>query len=354
MLKIPGQNHAGNKQLTFANPDRNRSRQRHAQEQRSQSEAVEPGEKAYIACDKSEVGQHDIAADQNRGEVKQGDQKQYGPGPVAQEVREVLPERSLLLRIGLDALFRREKGDHEEDDAEERKQAHGELIAQRVIAAAKELDHWDGEARDDEAGAVGGDLAVGRDAGTLVGVLSHNRRQRCVRHIVNGVDHAQKDVGGPGIDDLGARAEVRSGESEDANNAKRHRRPEQPWTEFAPPALGPVRNDAHHGIETRDAQPHDQEEGPCLRRGQTEGMGIEVQLQGQHGLKDKVGGHVAERIADLFANRKFLDHMRLVLPLRRYYPVTLSASFTRSSSRDELPIMIVKSPGSTSYFMFTL
>ena len=296
-------------------PDRHGCGAGDAQEQRSEAETVEPSEEVNIACDKSEVGQHDIAAHQNRREVEQGDQKQRDPGPIAEEVREILAERGLLLRIGLDALFRREEGDDEKNHAEDRQQPHGELIAERVIASAEEFDHGDGEARDDEAGAVGGDLAIRGDAGALVGVLGHDRRQRSVRHVVDCVDHAQKDVSGPGIDDLGAQAEVRSGESQDTDDAKWHGCPEQPWPEFAPPCSGSIRDHAHHGIETRDAQPHDEEEGPCLGCGQAEGMGIEVQLQGQHGLENEVCSHVAKAVADLFFDRKScngLSHMGLV------------------------------------------
>ena len=111
-----------------------------------------------------------------------------------------------------------------------------------------------------------------------------------------------------------ARAEVRSGESQDTDDAERHRGPEQPWAEFAPAGSGPICDDAHHGIETRDAQPHDEEEGSRLGRGQAKGVGVEVQLQGQHGLKDKIRGHVAESVAGFFTDGKLLNHMCLVVP----------------------------------------
>ena len=57
------------------------------------------------------------------------------------------------------------------------KQPHGELIAERVVAVAEEPNHGNGEAGHDEAGGVGGDLAIGRDAVALVGIRGHDRRE---------------------------------------------------------------------------------------------------------------------------------------------------------------------------------
>jgi hypothetical protein len=37
-------------------------------------------------------------------------------------------------------------------------------------------------------------------------------------------------------------------------------------------------------------------------------MGIEVQLQGDHGLENEIGGHVAKRVADFLCDWKFLGH----------------------------------------------
>ena len=178
----------------------------------------------------------------------------------------------------------------------------------------EELDHWNGEAGYDETGGIGRDLAVRRDAGPLVGVRGHDRRQRRVWHIVDGVDHPKQDVGGPGIDDLAGRTDIGSRKSEDTNDAKRQCRPQQPGPELAPSRVGAVRNHAHDGIEASHCQADDKEEGSCLRRRKAKGVGVEVQLQGEHGLEDKISGHVAQRIANLFADREFLNHPFLIVP----------------------------------------
>ena len=86
-----------------------------------------------------------------RGEVKRGDQEEHDPGPIAEEVCEILGEGGFLLRVGLDALLRRGEGDDEEENAEDGEQAHGDLVAARVVAAAEEDDHRDGEALHDKA-----------------------------------------------------------------------------------------------------------------------------------------------------------------------------------------------------------
>jgi hypothetical protein len=80
------------------------------------------------------------------------------------------------------------EGDDEEENTEDGEQAHGDLIAARVVAAAEEDDHGNGEALHDEAGGVGEDLPVGRDAGALVGIAGHDAVERGVGHVVDGVD----------------------------------------------------------------------------------------------------------------------------------------------------------------------
>ena len=48
----------------------------------------------------------------------------------------------------------------------------------------------------------------------------------------------------------------------------------------------------------RYATPSDRRETAFSRAGEkAKGVGVEVQLQGQHGLEDEIGGHVAQAIA---------------------------------------------------------
>ncbi len=195
----------------------------------------------------------------------------------------------------------------------------------------EELDHGNGEAGYDETRGIGGDLAVRRDAGPLVGVSGHDRRQRRVRHIVDGIDHPEQDVGGPGIDDLGGRTDIGSRKGEDADDAKRQCRPQQPGPELAPSRVGAVRNHAHDGIEASHRQADDEEKRSRLGGRQAKGVGIEVQLQGEHGLEDKISGHVAQRIANLFADREFLNHPSPHCA-RRASACSLNASLIKTST----------------------
>src|SRR4029077_15193433 len=91
-------------------------------------------------------------------------------------------------------------------------------------------------------------------------------------------------------------------------------RPQQPGTEFAPFACGPVRDHSHYRIETGHTEPDDEEQRSGLRCCQTKRMSVKVQLQGQHRLKHEVRGHVTESIASLFTDGEFLNHRCLESP----------------------------------------
>ncbi len=114
-----------------------------AKDEGGEAESIEPAEELLVACDVSEVGQHDAAAHGQSCEVEGGNEEEDDPGAIAEEVFQVLGEVGLLLRIGLDALFGREESDDEEEHAEDGQQAHGDLVTARVVAAAEEDNHGD-------------------------------------------------------------------------------------------------------------------------------------------------------------------------------------------------------------------
>ena len=137
---------------------------------------------------------------------------------------------------------------------------------------------------------------------------------------------------------------------------KGNRGPQQPGTKLAPAGVGAVGDDAHDGIEGGGDEADDEKERAGLGGSQAEGVDVIAELQGEHRLEDEVGGHVAEAVAKLLFEGKFLDHSRAfsgVISTGHRYFVTCRVSFWRSASREELPIMISKSPGSTTYFMLT-
>ena len=220
-------------------------------------------------------------------------------GPVLHQVGEVLPQRALLLRIRLNALFSGCEGDDEQHSTKHTEESHGQLIALGAVAVAGPGDHRHRQALHDEPRGIGEDLPPGRDAGALVRVARDHAGQRRVGHVVHRVDEAQQGVRHVRVNDLAARAQVRSGEGEHADDGERNRGPQQIRAELAPPRVGAVRDGAHHRIEDRCDQAHHQEQRPGLRRRQPERVGVETELQRQHRLKDEVGGHVAEAVADL-------------------------------------------------------
>ena len=216
----------------------------------------------------------------------------------------------MLLWVGLNAFFGREEGDDEEDDAEDGEQTHGDLVAARVVAAAEEDDHGDGEALHDEAGGVGEDLPVGGDAGALIGIAGEHAGERRVRDIVDGVDESQEEIRGPRVGELAGDAEAGRGEGEHADDAEGERGPEEPGAKLAPFGVGAVGDHAHDGVEGGGDESDDEKERAGLCGGEAEGVGVVAQLQGEHRLEDEVGSHVAQAVAELLCEGKFLDHSR--------------------------------------------
>ena len=94
-------------------------------------------------------------------------------------------------------------------------------------------------------------------------------------------------------------AEVGRGEGEDADDAEGERGPQQPRAKLAPARVGAVGDDAHDGIEGGGDEADDEEKSSRLGSGQAEGIDVVAELQGQHGLEDEVGGHVAQAVAEL-------------------------------------------------------
>ena len=165
-------------------------------------------------------------------------------------------------------------------------------------------DHWDGETGNDEACGVGGDLTVGRDAGSLVRILRHDGRQRGIGHVVDNVYDAQQGVRDPSVDEFGTRTDVRRRERQDADDAERHGCPEEPGPELAPSCSGAVGDQTHDRIDGSGTQANHQKERPCLGRSKAEGVGVEVQLKCNHELEDEVCSHVAKAVTELLFERE--------------------------------------------------
>src|SRR5271157_5338655 len=214
---------------------------------------------------------------------------------------------------------------------------------------AEECNHRDGKALNDEAGRVGGELTVGRDAGALIRILSHDGRQGGIGHIVDDVYDAEQDVGDPSVDELRSHAHVWRREGQDADDAKRYRCPENPRAEFAPPRGSPVGDYTHDGAKNRDSQPYGETHVCRLRRSEAESVRVEVQLKCNHELENEVCSHVAETVAELFLDRKSCNGLSHMNPrLLSVQSLTCKITFCKSESREELPTRMANSPGSTT------
>ncbi len=64
------------------------------------------------------------------------------------------------------------------------------------------------------------------------------------------------------------------------------------------------------GLKAAAMRPTTRKSVPACAGGEAEGVGVIAQLQGQHRLEDEVGGHVAQAVAELLCEGKFLDHRR--------------------------------------------
>ena len=67
---------------------------------------------------------------------------------------------------------------------------------------------------------------------------------------------------------------------------------------------GAVGDDAHYGIEERNAEPDTRNIVPAWAAVKPKGVGVEIQLQGQQRLEDEVGCQIAQAVAKLFSRRK--------------------------------------------------
>ena len=91
---------------------------------------------------------------------------------------------------------------------------------------------------------------------------------------------------------------------------------------------------------------------PAAAAADAQRVGVEIQLEQNHRHEDEVRGGVAQAVAGLFDERKFLrlTRSRLIAIASRLFH-RRGSTFCKSPSRDELPTMISNSPGSTTNFM---
>src|SRR5262249_39967465 len=124
--------------------------------------------------------------------------------------------------------------------------------------------------------------------------------------------------------------------------------PKNPRAELAPASVRAVGKDAHDGIEECVPEPRPKENGGCGARAQPEDVRVKVRLEKDHCHEDEVRGGVGGAVAGFFQEGKFLGR----LSHAKIHFATVKVTFCKSQSRDESPIMISNSPGSTTSFIF--
>ena len=78
--------------------------------------------------------------------------------------------------------------------------------------------------------------------------MSHNGRERCVRHIGHGISHSQSDIGHICIDQLGRSAESRNRKCQDRKYDQKRRAGKYIRSETSPSRVGSFHDGPHHRI----------------------------------------------------------------------------------------------------------
>ena len=202
----------------------------------------------------------------------------------------------------LHMFLRQEEAEQEDDEAERGYHHHGVLprVGQRtgrlLEPRAKRFPGKQG----DEAAAVGEEHAVGGEDGLRVRIVRHHAEHGSVGDVDGRVDGHHQDIGDVCPDQFAGRPEVGRGEHQYAAEGEGKGHPEQVGAVFAPPRMGAVGNDAHHGVGDGVPDAGDQQQEARVRQAQAVDVGIEQrQIIGEY-LPEHGGRHVSEAITDFF------------------------------------------------------
>lgn len=148
------------------------------------------------------------------------------------------------------ALFGGEEADVEQHHAGQAQHAHGTEIAHLLVPLADDAHQRQRDAADGERSRRRQEETPRLQGVTLFRVGGNDARHGAVRHVNEGVDQGQENVGHAGVDDFALRGEVRRVECQHADDAKRDGAPQQERAELTVPRAGAVDQQPHQGSVT--------------------------------------------------------------------------------------------------------
>lgn len=170
-------------------------------------------------------------------EIQQG---KNPPWLVAQHGHEALEEWRLFgLRseYTFTGVSERHKQQHYADHAV---QHHGQREAKLLVASAEQVDQWQGEHAGGDDADLAADVTEGVDSDAFLRVGGEVRQDGGYRSGDGHGHEVHKNVGDVHVDHPQRPAEVRDGESHDADHREGKGEPQEPWTHLAPLGMGLV------------------------------------------------------------------------------------------------------------------
>ena len=220
------------------------------------------------------------------------------PLAVAEQQLEIFRHRRARLHLKGVALFGGKEADVEQHHAGQPQHAHGAEIAHLLIPLADDAHQRQGNAADGERSRRRQEETPRLQGVTLFRVGGNDARHGTVRHVNEGVDQGQENVGHAGVDDFALRGEVRRVEGQHADDAKRDGAPQQERAELAVPRAGAVDQQPHQRVGDGVEHAGDQKQRTHNARRQAEDVGVEIGQQEHRGLPDEAAGGVTQPVAN--------------------------------------------------------
>ncbi len=119
-----------------------------------------------------------------------------------------------------------------------------------------------------------------------------------IRHVDEGINQRQQDVGDAGVNNFAVGGEVRRVKRQHTDDAKRDRAPQQERTELAVTGTGAVHQQPHQRVGHRIQHARDQKQRAHNARRQAKHVGIKVGEQEHGRLPDKAAGGITQPVAN--------------------------------------------------------
>ncbi|MNT06995.1 hypothetical protein D3C72_1416820 [compost metagenome] len=167
------------------------------------------------------------------------------PLGVSEQQFEVFRDRCPRLYLKGIALFGGEETDIQQHHAAQPQHAHRAKIAQLFIAFTDDPNQRQSNAADSQRSRRRQEETPRLKGMALFRIGSDHPRHRAVRHVNEGVDQRQQDVGHAGVNDFAVGREIRGVKGEHTHDAKRDGSPQQEWAELPVTRPGAVDQKPH-------------------------------------------------------------------------------------------------------------